>query len=290
MARVVPAHTLMPMPWQARLSLNYRKQGPRTTLQHEHEGPLRIFKSLYPEGDAICHNVIVHPPGGVVGGDRLDISVQGQAGTHALVSTPGATRFYDGDGRTGTQQVTINLEAGARLEWLPLETIAYPGCMAENRIRFQLAEDAQLLAWDVVALGLPAAGSPFTHGRFDQRIEWPGVWLEQARLDGQDRRLLDSNVGLGGRRAMASLWFACGTALATAEQNRLIEAVRLSLPAGPQDGNLALAATWSHPRLLVVRGLADTVEPLMGGLQAVWAAVRLQAWNLKAPPPRIWRV
>ncbi|TNF53342.1 MAG: urease accessory protein UreD [Burkholderiales bacterium] len=278
------------MPWQARLSLNYHRQGPRTVLQHAHEGPLRIFKSLYPEGDAVCHNVIVHPPGGVVGGDRLDVSVSLQAGSHALVSTPGATRFYDGDGRTGRQQVTLDLQAGARLEWLPLETIAYPGCLAENHIRFQLAEGAQLLGWDVVALGLPAAGSPFTHGRFTQRIEWPGVWLEQGRLDGTDQRLLDSHVGLGGRRAMASLWFACGTALGTRQQEDLIEAVRQAFPTQAQDGRLSLAATWSHPRLLVVRGLADTVEPLMNGLQSVWAAIRRQAWDLSAPPPRIWRV
>jgi len=278
------------MPWHASLQLDYQHEAGRTRVVHGHEGPLRVFRSLYPEGDGICHNVIIHPPGGIVGGDELAVSVMVRSGAHALISTPGATRFYDGDGLAGRQNVSLTLAPDARLEWLPLETIAYPGCLAENRVSFSLAERAQLLAWDVVALGLPAAAKPFTRGLFDQRIEWPGVWLEQARLNGEDRRLLDSPVGLGGRRAMASLWFACGTGLTTTEQEALIDAVRRALPCGSQDGNLTLAATWSHPRLMVVRGLADTVEPLMNGLQSVWAAIRRQAWGLHAAPPRIWRV
>lgn len=278
------------MPWHASLQLDYHHDAGRTRVEHRHEGPLRVLRSLYPEGDGICHNVIIHPPGGIVGGDRLDMAVVVRPGAHALVSTPGATRFYDGDGQVGAQNVSLTLEPGARLEWLPLETIAFPGCLAENHVSFRLAEGAQLLAWDVVALGLPAAGNPFSHGRLDQRIEWPGVWLERVRLQGDDRRLLDSPVGLDGHRALASLWFACGTSLGTAEQAALIDAVRQALPPPARDARLALAASWVNPRLLVLRGLADTVEPLMNGLQAAWAAVRRQAWQLHAPPPRIWRV
>src|SRR5690606_10129198 len=134
-----------------------RRDGTRTSLQHRHSGPLRILKSLYPEGEGICHNVIVHPPGGLVGGDRLDISVHAQAGAHALIGTPGATRFYRSEGPEATQQVRLRLDEGARLEWLPLETIAYPGCVAHNRLELQLAPGAECLGWDVCALGLPAA-------------------------------------------------------------------------------------------------------------------------------------
>ena len=104
------------MPWHARLQLDYRRDADRTVLHHAHEGPLRVLKSLYPEGTGICHNVLVHPPAGLVGGDRLDIDVQLHPGTHALISTPGATRFYRSDGLPARQEVHVTLAAGARLE------------------------------------------------------------------------------------------------------------------------------------------------------------------------------
>ena len=139
---------LVSMPWHAQLHIDYRFEDRRTVQRHEHNGPLRILKSLYPEGDAICHNVLVHPPGGLVGGDVLDLAVQVHSGAHALVSTPGATRFYAcEDGLDTAQNVALTLAPGARLEWLPLEAIAYPGCNAHNRLSATLAEGAELMAW-----------------------------------------------------------------------------------------------------------------------------------------------
>ena len=58
------------MTWHAHLQLDYTLEAGRCVLRHRHSGPLRILQSLYPEGDAVCHNVLVHPPGGLVGGDR----------------------------------------------------------------------------------------------------------------------------------------------------------------------------------------------------------------------------
>ena len=77
------------MAWHAQLDLDYRLEADRTVARHVHTGPLRILQSLYPEGDAICHNVLVHPPGGLVGGDTLDLNISVAAGAHGLVTTPG---------------------------------------------------------------------------------------------------------------------------------------------------------------------------------------------------------
>jgi urease accessory protein len=276
------------MPWQARLSLDYRTQGPRTVLHHSHDGPLRIFKSLYPEGDAVCHNVIVHPPGGLVGGDRLDIDVRVGTGAHALLSTPGATRFYASDDAFAGQQVRLQLEPGARLEWLPLETIAYPGCRAENRWSATLADGAEMMAWDVTALGLPGASQPFASGEFRQHLEIPGLWLEQARIAASDQRLLDSPLGLGGRRCLGTLVFATGSPLARERREALLDAARQALAAAPQD--VLAGATCPNDRLLAVRAVAPLVEPLMACLQSVWAALRPVAWDLPGQAPRIWQV
>ncbi|MBT9550845.1 MAG: urease accessory protein UreD [Hydrogenophaga sp.] len=276
------------MPWHAHLNLDYRLDAQRTVLRHDHNGPLRIFKSLYPEGDAICHNVIIHPPGGLVGGDVLDVKVRVGSGAHGLISTPGATRFYASDGLPTTQQVALTLDAGARLEWLPLEAIAYPGCQAHNTLTATLAEGAELLAWDVTALGLPTAGQPFSEGRFSQRLELPGLWLEQARIDAADIRLLDSPLGLGGQRCMGTLLLACGHPLGRARQEQLLETVRTAIADGP--AGVQAAATCPNPQMLVLRAMAPLVEPLMSGLQQAWAALRTAAWGLPATPPRIWRV
>lgn len=146
------------MSWHAQLALQYRQHAGKTSVHFSHDGPLRILKSLYPEGPGICHNVLVHPPGGLVGGDVLDISVDVAAGAHALVTTPGATRFYKSNGQPALQRTRLQLQAGARLEWLPLEAIAYNACDAANELQMELAPGAELLTWDITALGLPLAG------------------------------------------------------------------------------------------------------------------------------------
>jgi len=106
--------------WHARLSLDLRLEAGRCVARFEHDGPLRILQTLYPEGDAIAHNVLVHPPSGLVGGDTLELSLRAGAGAHGLVTTPGASRFYRSAGEAAIQRTRISLGEGARFEWLPL--------------------------------------------------------------------------------------------------------------------------------------------------------------------------
>ncbi|MGI9218994.1 MAG: urease accessory protein UreD [Hydrogenophaga sp.] len=276
------------MPWHAHLSLDYTAHGARTVLQHAHDGPLRVFKSLYPEGEAICHNVIVHPPGGLVGGDVLDISVRVGSGAHGFIGTPGATRFYAADEQAATQRVHIALDEGARLEWLPLEAIAYPGCHAVNHWQATLAPGAELMAWDVTALGLPSAGQPFDTGQLHQRMAIPGVWLEEARIAATDQRLLNAPLGLAGQRCMGTLVLATGSPLGRERREALLAAAQQAL--GQRPDGVHAGVTSPHPRLVVVRALAPLVEPLMAHLQQAWAALRPVAWGLPAQAPRIWQV
>lgn len=275
------------MPWQARLDLDYRAQQGRTVLQHDHSGPLRVLKSLYPEGDAICHNVLVHPPAGLVGGDTLDIGVAVHSGAHALLSTPGATRFYRSEAGQAAQRVRLELQPASRLEWVPLETLAYPGCDALNQVEMVLHGDAELMGWDVCALGLPAADQAFDRGRIAQKLSVQGLWLEQSIIDAADTRLLHSPVGLDGQRCLGSLWLASGQPLGRDRTEALLEAARAVLPdAGP----VRVAATSPNPHMVVVRATAALVEPLMAVFQAVWAPWRATAWGLGTEAPRIWRI
>ena len=119
---------------------------------------------------------------------------------------------------------------GARLEWLPLETIAYSGCLAASRLRFELAPGAEVIGRDVLALGLPAAGRPFERGRCAQSIELAGSWLERGTIDAADRRLLDSPLGLAGHGVVATLWFCAGSPIAPARRDALLDAARSRSP------------------------------------------------------------
>jgi len=275
------------MGWHGTLSLHYTRDGDRTLAHDRHEGPLRVLQRLYPEGPRVCHHVLVHPPGGIVGGDTLRLEATLARGSHALLTTPGATRFYRSAGEAGVQSVVARVADGARLEWLPQETLAYPGCIAENRLRFELDVGAEMIGWDVVALGLPAAGQRFERGCYRQHLELPGVWLERATIDAGDTRLLDSPLGLAGHRVLATLWFAAGAPLQAARRDALLDAAR---ECSASDALQATSgASSAHDEAVVLRVLCARVEPAMQLLARVWAAWRHTAWDLQACAPRIWR-
>ena len=276
------------MAWRAELQIDYTLESERTVARYAHEGPLRILKSLYPEGDQICHNVLVHPPGGLVGGDTLDMKVSVGTGAHGLVSTPGATRFYKSGGHAALQQIVAHLAEGARLEWLPLEAIAYNDCEATNRAIFHLAPGAELMTWDVTALGMPSSDQAFTQGHFQQHLEIPGVWLERGTLHGNDTRWLNSPLGLAGQKCFASLVFACGSPIAAARVEAALEAARHLIEAHPL--KMQAGITCAHPQVIVLRVMSPLVEPSMDLLKQVWAAWRHTLWQLPSEPPRIWSV
>ena len=261
--------------WKARLALQASAANGRTVLHAQHEGPLRLLKTLYPEGEGIAHAVVVHPPGGLVGGDRLALEIDVQPGAHLLATTPAATRFYRClPGLHAEQAVHAHVAAGARLEWLPQETLAYPGCSAHNRV--QVALQGQLLMGELLVLGLPAADQAFHEGALLQHLEIEGLWIDRGWLRAHDRALLDGPCGLDGKRVLGSLVLAQGTPLAHAEP--LLATARA----------LGAAATLLHGRLLVARVVAEHLEPAQALLRTLRGLWREQAWGLAPVAPRIW--
>jgi len=274
------------MTWHARLNLDYSLEAGRCVARHNHRGPLRVLQSLYPEGDAICHNVLVHPPGGLVGGDTLALDISVQGGAHGLLTTPGASRFYRSDGEPALQQTCITVKTGGRMEWLPLESICYSGCLAENHLQFSLEPEAELMGWDITALGLPAAGKPFDKGSFCQHIEMPGVWLEHARISASDTLLLNSPLGFAGRRCITTLFFAAGSKL---ERKRRQLALDVACDiVGRLSGDVIAGATSPDNQIVLVRALSPVVEPAFNLIKQIRAAWRHHFWNCSEISPRIW--
>jgi urease accessory protein len=290
------------MSWLGHLQLTYRLDAngtdgaPRTVAHDRHSGPLRVLQRLYPEGDAICHHVLVHPPGGIVGGDELHIDADLGPGTHALITTPGATRFYRSNGATAVQDVNLRLAEDARLEWLPLETIAYDGCLAHNRIHATLAPGAEMMGCDILALGLPAADAAWNHGSYRQHVEIQDTWLDRCLIRADDTMLLDSGLGWAGRRVLATLWLACGDALAASRRTALVDVARTRLAqivaensnSGKSSHISWAAVTSPQPGHIVVRALAHRVEPVQRVLREIRLDWRQLAWSLQGHTPRIW--
>jgi urease accessory protein len=265
------------MSWQAILELAYRERAGRTVCARRHRGPLVVQKALYPEGAAVCHSIVVHPPGGIAGGDRLALEVDCGRGAHALLTTPGATRWYKADGRRAAQEVGLRV-AGA-VEYLPQETIVFDAADASSTISIDAESGAACIGWDIVALGRAASGERFTTGTFAQsiRLHEQGrlLWHERTRIVGGDA-LLASPVGLAGHTVFGCFW-----AYGREWGDDALDSLRAAVPAA--------AATRLAPRLLVARALGHGTAPVRDALAALWHAVRPILFDGRtAVPPRIW--
>ncbi|PTT24494.1 urease accessory protein UreD [Pseudomonas sp. HMWF021] len=264
--------------WHAELELAYARFGDCTRpVQRRHLGPLRVQKHLYAEGPEVCQHIIVHPPGGIAGGDRLNISARVEADAWAQITSPGAAKWYRAAG-PAYQQLDLKVAAGATLEWLPQETIVYSAAQAELTTSIELEGDARLFYWDVVALGRPASGERFDLGHFqahlDIRRDGRLLWHERQRISGNDG-LLDSPIGLDGNPVFATL-------LVTGEIDaELLERCR-SL------GHEVRGDLTQLPGLLVARCLASEALLARAWLIDLWRLLRPALLGREAQPPRIW--
>lgn len=269
----------MAVTWIARLALDYRFADGRTVLSRRHEGPLRVQKALYPEGERLCHTLIVHPPGGIAGGDELGIAAGIGPGAQALLTTPGATKWYKAHGRQASQSIALNVQGG--LEWLPQEAIVFNQADVNSRIDISLAPDAATIGWDIVALGRGAAGETFDEGRFAQTIRLSDdgklQWVERTRLRGGDP-MLRSPVGLAGNTVFGCLWAA-----GPIWRDDDLDELRAQLPTD------TVPITRVAPRLLLARVLAASTPAARAALTRVWQLLRPRVFEGRPPMlPRIW--
>lgn len=269
-------------PWPAALSLAYARRGERTVLAaRDHLGPLRVQRPLYPEGDAVCHTIVVHPPAGIAGGDELHIALKIGPDAHALLTTPGAGKWYRSAGSPATLVQRMDVASGGVCEWLPQESIVYDGTVGTLETDVCLEGDACFIGTEMLCFGRTASSERFARGELAMRTritrDGRPLWLERGVVHGGGR-LLTATPGLRGQPVSASLLIAsprCDEALRDAWRE-----------ISPVVGEAGVSLL---PGLLVARWLGPGCEPGRDWLTRLWACARPVVAGRAARTPRIWR-
>lgn len=269
--------------WQAHLDLGFeRREGATVLARRQHRGPLRVQKPLYPEGPDICHAIVLHPPAGIAGGDRLQIDVDVGRAAQTLLTTPGAGKWYRSAGALAEQMVSLKVGAGGTVEWLPQESIVFSGAQAGMRTTVDLERGARFVGVETICFGRRASGESFERGSLrlatDIRVEGRPLWRERGIIDGGSS-LLESPIGLAG-------YTVCSTVLAagadiSAEVLGACRAVTVMEPRG-QSGVSAL------PNLFVGRYLGHSSEAARQWFVELWQYLRPVFVDRGAAVPRIW--
>jgi urease accessory protein len=267
--------------WDARLALSFARRDGRTVLEHRaHCGPLRVQKPFYPEGDAVCQTIVVHPPGGIVGGDRLALDVRVGEKAYAQLTTPGAAKWYRSAGAPARQHLHFSVAGGALLEWLPHESIVFDGAMPVFETEIELHGDATFFGWDIVCLGRRLSGESWSRGRLEAalvlRRDGATAWIERGRFDGGSR-LAASRVGLDHSTVY-------GTFLASAARmpDDLVARCR-AVECG--EGEVAVTRL---PGVLIGRYRGESAQAARTFFAGLWSCARPALTGREAVPPRIW--
>ena len=274
--------------WHANLQLGFADDGGITRLvERKHSGPLRVQKPLYPEGGSICHAILIHPPGGVVGGDQLQIIVRVGERAHALITTPGAAKWYRSNGYTSGQTIDLHVANQAHLEWLPQETIFFDDARVKLHQSVHLTGNATFIAADILCFGRTASNECYTSGEIIQHSsifrDGKMIWHEQGGIDGGSAAM-QSPLGLNGKSVCAMV-LACGNLLSSDQLLQLREQSAALIHAREPD---ALCGVTQMKTIIVARYLGNSSELAKQWLQLVWQHLRPVINSHAAAIPRIW--
>jgi urease accessory protein len=281
----LPDHLARSGSWLARLSLGFADDGGTTRMvERSHFGPLRVQKPLYPEGDTICHAIVVHPPGGVAGGDELAITTSLGSEAHAFLTTPGAAKWYRANGKLARQDVRLQIGDGASLEWLPQETIFFNAAHVRLDNSIALGRNAVYIGCETLCFGRTASGESFNAGSIEQRTsirqEGKLVWFEQGSLTGDDHSM-SSPLAMAGKTVFSTL-IAVGKTIPSS----LMSAIRAD--AAPLVDSTDLFGATQLKSVFVARYLGNSSALARQLMIRAWQRLRPELLGRDGVTPRIW--
>lgn len=275
--------------WRGKADLIYGAEAHRTWLRHSYtQAPLRLQRALYPEGEAVCHSVLVHTAGGMVGGDRLDITIELESGSQALITTAAANKIYRSQDCAAQQTVHMQLAESSCLEWFPQETICFKDSHFSQGLRVDLAPGATWVGWDITRFGRSARGEQFEAGHWRSHTEvWQQarpLWIDHQVLQGGSD-VLTSPHGLAGYPVIASLVLIGQTP--SAEQLAAIRQLwsSLSIAATAKPGEVGITQLQQG---LLCRYRGPSSQTARRWFTAIWEALRPWYSQKSACIPRVW--
>ena len=274
----------MSKPWTGELELEFAQKNLATQLTHSYAvAPLKIQRSLYPEGEEICHCILLHTAGGLVGGDRLSTKIHLQPNTQALLTTAAASKIYRSNGKESIQNTHIRIEKGASLEWFPQETIAFAEAQHRQTTRIELAPSATCTLWEIVRFGRTARGEKFLGGNWRSHTEiWRDempLWIDRQHLNGQLETLESANT-LNGYAIAASFIFVGATV-----EPELVTRIRSTWEQGGYSGMSGVTRSLAG---LVCRYCGDSSSDARKWFQEIWQLLRVSYKNRPICVPRVW--
>jgi urease accessory protein len=256
------------------LRMAFRRRGDVSalrTLFQEGSAKARLPKAFQQPPEA----VLINTAGGLTGGDRFSTEVELEDGAGLVVTTQACERVYRSLGGLAEIAARLRLGAGARLDWLPQETILFDGGRLKRRLDVDLAGDAEFLAVEAVLFGRTAMGEVVRSGAFHDRwrIRRSGrmLFADDLRLEGEIAAQLARPAVLAGQVAMATALYA------GPEAERLLDAVRDAI------GEAGGASAWQGK--LVVRIAAADGLALRSKLIPV-----LSVLMNGRPLPKVWQL
>lgn len=275
--------------WFAQLELGFKGAKNRTVLEHrKHHGPVRVQKMLWPEKTGVCHAIIVHPPAGIAGGDHLTFQMSAEQAAHALVTTPGAGKWYKTNQKQAFQHIDITVKDTSIFEWLPQETMLFDGANANSETRVVLEDSASFIGWDMLVLGRQARHETFTEGSYQNRFQLYRnnklLVTDRLSFSGNDR-WLSSCLGMSGHAVMASFWAVPPEKFRSKFYlDQQIDQIRELIMRMDIKVRLTLLDD-----VVTARYLGDDVRQCHDAFAAIRAKLRRDWFDLDEEFPRIWR-
>lgn len=269
--------------WHGKLNLVYTdRQGATQLIYNHQQAPLKVQRPFYPEGQKVCHSVILHTAGGMVGGDRLSSNIHLQPQAQALITTAAASKIYRSNGLQARQTIQMQVEAGACLEWLPQETILFNDAIYRQDLRVELATGASWLGWEITRFGRSARGEKFLQGEWRSHTEiWQEgipLWIDRQYLPGRED-IFHSPHGLAGKPIVGSLvWVGGAVSAEIVQKTRYL-----------WDGEGEAGVTRLQHGLLC-RYCGSSTSEVRNWFINVWQLLRVSFLNRGNCIPRVWQV